>query len=111
MRWLDQGRHGHQWVMMYSTSASEPPLMMPPANATSGLTQPVACSASLARGLSCLTSGIAAPPACQDRSHGAGDIVEFDANVFIRRMIGRNREITRLEIGGREMLGIGQRVP
>jgi len=31
------------------TSASAPPLMMPPARATSGLTHPVACSASLAR--------------------------------------------------------------
>src|SRR5580698_10883591 len=61
---LDQGSHGGQLVfMMVSTSASAPPLMMPPASATSGLTQPVACSASVARVLSWLTSRIAAPTA------------------------------------------------
>ena len=37
--------------------------MMPPASATSGLTQPVACSASVARVLSCRASRIAAPTA------------------------------------------------
>jgi hypothetical protein len=34
---------------MESTSASEPPLITPPAAETSGLSQPIACSASLAR--------------------------------------------------------------
>ena len=39
------------------------PLMMPPASVTSGLTQPVACSASVARVLSCRAWRIAAPTA------------------------------------------------
>src|SRR5882757_4992979 len=58
LRW-NGGCFRHQCVMIYSTSPSEPPLMMPPAADTSGLTQPAACNASLARVESCWASRIA----------------------------------------------------
>ena len=85
--------------------------MMPPASATSGLTQPVACSASVARVLSCLASRMAVADRGQDRGHRAGDIVELGADVGVGRLIGLDREVARLEIGGGEMLAIGQRMP
>src|SRR6185369_17291957 len=45
-----------QFDMMVSTSASAPPLMMPPQAAISGLTQRVACSARRTRVVSFSTS-------------------------------------------------------
>src|SRR4029453_18975185 len=62
LRWLGGG-HARQPAMMVLTLASTPPLIMPPASATSGLTQPVACSASVARVLSCCASRMAEPTA------------------------------------------------
>ena len=88
-------------VMMFSTSASVPPLMMPPASATSGLTQPVACSASVARVLSWRGLAHRRADRGQDRGHGRGDIVELGADLGIGRFIGLDREIARLEIGRR----------
>ena len=86
------------------------PLMMPPASVTSGLTQPVACSASVARVLSCWASRIAVPTAVRIEVRGR-DIVEIGADLGIGAFIGLDREVARLEVGGPEMLGVGQRGP
>src|SRR5882724_9336683 len=94
--------------MMASTLASEAPLMMPPASATSGLTQLVAWSARVARVLSCVASRIAVPTAVRIEVM-LGDVVELGLGVG--QFIGFDGEIARLEIGSPEMLGVGQRTP
>ena len=96
--------------MMYSTSDSTPPLMMAPACITSGLTQLMACSASLAR---ILPPGLAQrfSHCGEDRGHRAGEAVELGADVNVGGIVGRDRKISSLEMRGREMLRIGQRPP
>ena len=83
--------------------------MTPPASATSGLTQAVACSASVARVLSCCGLAHRAAHRGQDRGHGGREIVEIGADLGIGGFIGLDREVAGLEVGGPEMLGVGQR--
>jgi len=47
----------------------------------------------------------------QNGGHGSRDVVELGPHADIGGFIGLDREVARGEIGGREMLGVGQRMP